>query len=41
MVRDFEATIAVSRRVTLAEVRSTPWWRRASWLLLRTFSPLM
>jgi len=41
MSADFDATIAVSRRVTLAEVRAAPWWRRAIWLALRTFSPLM
>ena len=41
MVTDFEQTVAVSRRVTLAEVRATPWWRRAIWLALRTFAPLM
>lgn len=41
MVADFEATLAESRRVSLAEVRATRWWRRALWLVLRTFSPLM
>lgn len=41
MSADFEAALAVSRRITLAEVRSVPWWRRAIWLGLRTFSPLM
>lgn len=41
MTADFEATLAQCRRITLAEVRSTPWWRRAWWITLRTFSPLM
>lgn len=41
MTTDFEQTLAKSRRITLAEVRSAPWWRRALWTLLRTFSPLM
>ncbi|WP_341730290.1 phospholipase D-like domain-containing protein [Brooklawnia sp.] len=41
MSADFEATLEKCRRVGLTEVRSTPWWRRAVWLVLRTFSPLM
>ena len=41
MTADFEQTVAKSRRITLADVRATPWWRRALWTLLRTFSPLM
>ena len=41
MSADFEQTVAKSRRITLADVRATPWWRRALWTLLRTFSPLM
>lgn len=41
MTTDFEQTVAKSRRITLADVRATPWWRRALWTLLRTFSPLM
>ncbi len=41
MSADFEATVAKCRRIDLAMVRSTPWWRRAGWLVLRTFSPLM
>lgn len=41
MAADFEATLARSRRISLAQVRAVPWWRRAIWLVLRTFSPLM
>ncbi len=41
MSADFEATLAQCRRVTLADVRSARWWRRAIWIALRTFSPLM
>ncbi len=41
MSADFEATPAQCRRVTLADVRSARWWRRAIWIALRTFSPLM
>mgnify|MGYP006875503635 FL=1 len=41
MSADFEETLAKCRRIDLAMVRSTPWWRRAGWLVLRTFSPLM
>lgn len=41
MTADFEEVLTKCRRVTLAEVRATPWWRRAIWLVLRTFSPLM
>lgn len=41
MTADFEQTLTQSRRITLAHVRSTPWWQRAIWILLRTFSPLM
>lgn len=41
MAADFDQTVAKSRRVTVADVHTTPWWRRAVWTLLRTFSPLM
>lgn len=41
MTADFEATVEKCRRITLAEVRSARWWRRALWIALRTFSPLM
>lgn len=41
MSADFEETLEQCRRVSLAEVRSTPWWKRAIWIVLRTFSPLM
>lgn len=41
MAADFDATVAQSRRITLADVHATPWWRRAIWTVLRTFSPLM
>ncbi len=41
MSADFEQTLAQCRRISLAEVRAVPWWRRAIWIGLRTFSPLM
>ncbi len=41
MAADYESTLEKCRRVGLTEVRSTSWWRRAVWLVLRTFSPLM
>lgn len=41
MIADFEDTLAKSRRVSLADVHATPWYRRGLWILLRTFAPIM
>lgn len=41
MVSDFDKTISMSRRVTAEEVNSVPWWKRAIWIALRTFAPIM
>ncbi|WP_156860205.1 cardiolipin synthase [Propionibacterium sp. oral taxon 192] len=41
MTADFEKAVAVSRRITLAEVRSVPWVRRFGTTILRTFSVML
>lgn len=41
MVADFDAAVAVSRRVTLAQVRARPWIRKFGATIARTFSVML
>ncbi|MDF1488118.1 cardiolipin synthase [Tessaracoccus caeni] len=41
MQDDFDATIAVSQRVTLEDCLAVPWWRHLARAILSTFAPLM
>ncbi len=40
MAQDFDDMIAQSHLITRDQVRSTPWWKRGIWIVLRTFAPL-
>ena len=41
MVRDLEATLARSQRVTLDELAAEPWYKKLAAAVLRLFAPLM
>lgn len=41
MEKDFEATLAVSQRITLEDCLAVPWYRRLRRAILSTFAPLM
>jgi len=39
--KDFNETLKVCRRVTMEQVKKTPWWKRIFQMIFRIWSPMM